>query len=151
MSAVATYEGMPFRRDAGRGGRLPACDCHAAAVARANVLLIGDAPIVRQIVRTFWSHDRGAPLPTWRTGSPLPRSGAVPVIVLYDVNALSADQQRDLSGQLESAVRAPQIVSTSATPLFAHVQAGRFCETLYYRLNTICIDLQDEHLHACRC
>jgi hypothetical protein len=141
---------MLFARGPWRAGRLPACDCRAAALSRANVLLIGDAPIVRQIVRTFWTYESGTPLPAWRPGSPLPQSGAAGVIVVYDVNALSADQQRALSAQLESGVRAPQIVSTSATPLFAQVQAGRFCETLYYRLNTICIDLQDDYLHACR-
>jgi len=149
VSNAAEPGGIAIPRGGVQVARLPGCDCRAAARSRANVLLIGDAPIVRQVVRTFWTYQMQAPLPTWRPGSLLLPDDA-PVIVLYDVNLLSTAQQQALSVRLESTGSAPQIVSTSATPLFARVQAGQFCETLYYRLNTICIDLQEGNLHTGR-
>ena len=61
-------------------------------------------------------------------------------VVLYDVEHLRpADQQRLLLW-LEEAPRRPQIISTSSRALFPLVCAGRFSESLYYRLNTVYLE-----------
>jgi transcriptional regulator of acetoin/glycerol metabolism len=39
-------------------------------------------------------------------------------------------------------VRRPQIVATSGVPVYPLVEADRFSGILYYRLNTILLDMQ---------
>jgi DNA-binding NtrC family response regulator len=54
---------------------------------------------------------------------------------------LTNDEQRHLLGWLESPARRARIVSTTSTRLLPRVRAGEFIETLYYNLNTICVDV----------
>jgi hypothetical protein len=61
-------------------------------------------------------------------------------VVLHDVEHLRpADQQRLLQW-LEEAPQRPQIISTSSRALYPLVCAGRFSESLYYRLNSVYLD-----------
>ena len=43
-----------------------------------------------------------------------------------------------------------QVVSTAAVPLWPNVKAGAFNETLYYRLNTVCVNVDVEQQFAWR-
>jgi transcriptional regulator of acetoin/glycerol metabolism len=62
-------------------------------------------------------------------------------MVLHDVGRLQPHEQLDLLAWLEQADGRTQVVSTSATPLLPRVQCGAFIDTLYYRLNTVCVDV----------
>jgi PEGA domain-containing protein/sigma-54-interacting transcriptional regulator len=61
-------------------------------------------------------------------------------VVLQDVEHLRPADQRRLLRWLEKAPQRPQIISTSSRPLYPLVGAGRFSETLYYRLNSVHLD-----------
>ena len=61
--------------------------------------------------------------------------------MLHDVGTLPLDEQLRLLDWLERAEGRTQVVSTSTTPLLPRVQAGAFIDTLYYRLNTVCVDV----------
>jgi transcriptional regulator of acetoin/glycerol metabolism len=57
------------------------------------------------------------------------------------VGALSHDDQLHLLDWLEHAVARTQVISTTSGPLLPLVQTGGFIETLFYRLNTVCLDV----------
>ena len=61
--------------------------------------------------------------------------------MLHDVGALTTDDQLRLLDWLERAEGRTQVVSTSSAPLLPRVHAGSFIDTLYYRLNTVCVDV----------
>jgi DNA-binding NtrC family response regulator len=61
--------------------------------------------------------------------------------VLQEAGALSAEDQLQLLDWLEQAEGRTQVVSTSTTALLPRVHAGGFIDTLYYRLNTVCVDV----------
>ena len=61
-------------------------------------------------------------------------------LLLYNATEMSAARQTALCGWLDNAP-ATRVVTTVQTPLYPQVQAGLFLATLYYRLNTITIDM----------
>ena len=64
-------------------------------------------------------------------------------LVIRHVDRLSASQQQQLSCKLERASDGlERVVATTAVPLFELVTAGLFLEVLYYRLNTVLVDLR---------
>ena len=70
----------------------------------------------------------------------LPAVGRVGAIVLNDVGALAIQEQIQLLEWLNTAQGRTQVVSTAPTLLLPRVKAGAFIDTLYYRLNTLCLD-----------
>jgi DNA-binding NtrC family response regulator len=64
------------------------------------------------------------------------RSGT---LILNEVDALPADDQRRLLLWLD-APREVQVISTTSACMLSRIQAGTFSETLYYRLNIILVD-----------
>jgi transcriptional regulator of acetoin/glycerol metabolism len=62
-------------------------------------------------------------------------------MVLHDVGLMQPNEQLDLLAWLEQAAGRTQVVSTSPTPLMPRVHTGLFIDTLYYRLNTVCVDV----------
>ena len=63
-------------------------------------------------------------------------------VILSGVEVLAREDQRRLMAWLERGDR-PRVISTSRVSLLPIIQAGMFIESLYYRLNTMCIDLTD--------
>jgi DNA-binding NtrC family response regulator len=57
------------------------------------------------------------------------------------VHALPLSDQRRLVAWLELAKGRTQVVSTTSAPLLPLVNAGQFIATLFYRLNTVCVDV----------
>ena len=76
-----------------------------------------------------------------------PDSGQEPstILVVRRVDLFDDSDQRRLAEVL-GADTAPvrQVITTSGQSLFALVETGHFPETLYYRLNTIRLDLKDD-------
>jgi hypothetical protein len=123
-------------------------DLELARNSEVNVLIVGPEPGAEELVRrllpqtagqvadnriTVRCHDGLMPLP-----SP---PGGEATLVIRDVDALSSGEQYRLLQWLDAASDHGPIVSTAAAPLLPLVEAGMFSEALFYRLNTIYIDL----------
>jgi Sigma-54 interaction domain len=117
-------------------------DWRLARTAHVNLLLIHRNREIQNLLDLIVS-DLPKPVATWRPGERLllPPSARPGTLVLRDVGALSADDQERLAKWLEDAEGRTQVVSTTASPLLPRVQSGRFDETLYYRLNTVYVDV----------
>jgi hypothetical protein len=145
--AGATQVAMPFGHDPTR----PEDWRHARAeylslllmgMPRVNLLLIGVDGTVWNVLGTLLL-DLHEPIATWCPGQPfvLPPPGRIGTLILHDIGALTPDEQRHLLKWLEQAAGRTQIISTASAPLLPAVKAGTFPENLYYRLNTVCVDL----------
>ena len=62
-------------------------------------------------------------------------------MILQDVGALTDGDQHRLLDWLDRTPGRTQVVSTTPAPLYPRVQAGAFIDRLYYRLNTVCMDV----------
>lgn len=121
-----------------------------ARLPRVNVLVIGPDDAVDGMV-AFVKSERaagpydGAPVAIWRPGKPfvLPSPESTALMILRDVDTLVHGDQYRLVEWLVRASGRVQVVSTSSSPLMPLVEAGVFMQTLYYRLNTIYMDLTD--------
>jgi hypothetical protein len=63
-------------------------------------------------------------------------------LVIRDVDRLDARQQERLSGWMCHQRPAVQVLALARTPLFAQVLDGRFSPELYYRLNTVLVEVR---------
>jgi sigma-54-interacting transcriptional regulator len=113
-----------------------------SGIPRVNVLLIG-------INGGVWSHletllpDLDEPVTTWSQGQKLvlPPPERTGTMILHEVGSLPhADQLRMLEW-LELTAGRTQVVSTSSSPMLPRVESCAFNDTLYYRLNIVCVDL----------
>ena len=109
---------------------------------RVNLLLVAPVGVVRFVLESLLL-DLQEPIAHWHKGERL----ALPVehqggtLVLHESGSLTHDDQLRLLDWLERADGRTQVVSTSSSPLLPRVQAGTFIDTLYYRLNTVCVDV----------
>jgi hypothetical protein len=109
---------------------------------RVNLLLVGVDGMVWNVLGTLLL-DLQDPITTWMPGQPLvlPPSGQSGTLLLHDLGSMTHEEQLRLLGWLEQARGRTQVVSTAASPVLPRVRTGEFLETLYYRLNTVCVDL----------
>ena len=137
----------PFPRgsklpDHWRMARAAHVDLLLMGMPRVNLLLIAADGVVRYVIESLLL-DLQEPIARWKPGErltlPSPSDGGT--LVLHDVGALSGDDQLRLIDWLERAEGRTQVVSTSSTPLLPRVDSGVFVDTLYYRLNTVCVDV----------
>jgi len=121
---------------------------HIVKTGRPNALIMGAADAVEQCLAALLPHlDRPVCLGVLDTV--LSSTDEVKTCVIRDVHELSEDQQQRLSSWLEQAAgRRMRIVSTTTLPLFQLVAAGLFLEALYYRLNTVLLDIRRQN--TCR-
>jgi hypothetical protein len=108
---------------------------------RVNVLLMGSNDLVHRVMAAL--HERFAePVARWSPGEqfvlpPVEEGGTV---LLNDVGSLQIQEQIQLLEWLTSAHGRTQVVSTTPVLLLPRIKAGAFIDTLYYRLNTVCLD-----------
>jgi hypothetical protein len=109
---------------------------------RVNLLLVAPDGVVRYVLESLLLNLR-EPIARWSPGQPLdlPPHGHIGTMVLHEVGSLSPHEQLELLDWLEVTDGRTQVVSTSPTPLLPRVQCGAFIDTLYYRLNTVCVDV----------
>ena len=109
---------------------------------RVNLLLIAPDGVVRFVLESLLLNLR-EPIARRTNGHALalPPHGLTGTLVLHDVGRLQPHEQLDLLEWLEQGDGRTQVVSTSPTPLLPRVQCGAFIDTLYYRLNTVCVDV----------
>ena len=137
----------PFPRgsklpDHWRMARAAHVDLLLMGMPRVNLLLIAPEGVIRYVIESLLL-DLQEPIARRRPGEHLtlssPSDGGT--LVIHDVGSLGADDQLRLLDWLERAEGRTQVVSTSATPLLPRVTSGTFIDTLYYRLNTVCVDV----------
>jgi len=116
-------------------------DCRLARSAGVNLLIV--VPERANGFADLLMAELATPVVAWRPGERLmlPQPAQTGTLLLHNVGALSLLDQRYLVEWLERAAGRTQVVSTTPTALLPLVQAGTFLARLYYRLNTVCVDL----------
>ena len=112
---------------------------------RVNVLLMGTNDVVHRVLAAL--HERlHEPVARWSPGEQfvLPPVEDGGTVLLNDVGALAIQEQIQLLEWLTNAQGRTQVVSTAPSLLLPRVKAGAFIDTLYYRLNTVCLDATAE-------
>jgi hypothetical protein len=119
----------------------PPEDWRALLRTRAHMLVMGSHSGLSAFARAARSELR-EPIASISGGTPLFLEGAR-TLILGDVNTLdSAGQQRLLAWMNERRNADTQILALTSARVFAFVESG-FDPNLYYRLNTIYLELQD--------
>ena len=118
-------------------------DLQVAGMPQTNLLLIGSPGATRIVMEMLWLELR-EPIVTWRPDQPLelPAPGRASTLVLHDVDELSHDEQQQVLRWLDETAGRIRVVSTTRTSLWPRIKAGAFSDTLYYRLNTVCADIE---------
>ena len=109
------------------------------------MLLVGPGDVVEKVLDTIAPGVR-TPVASWRPGElfVLPLTTSIGTMIFRDVDALTLSDQRLLLDWLERVAGRTQVVSTVSAPLMPRVEAGTFLDVLYYRLNTIYMDVTDQ-------
>ena len=71
----------------------------------------------------------------------LPSAADTGTLILHEVGSLTHDDQVRLLAWLDQSAGRTRVVSTASASLFARVEAGLFLERLYYRLNTVSLNV----------
>jgi hypothetical protein len=109
---------------------------------RANMLVVGEraaldafvASAVDEMSEPVWLLGPSQHIPTERCGT----------FVLYDASRLDDLQQRELATVLSDDVPQLQVISLSEHHLWRRDRAPSIQTDLYYRLNTICLEIELE-------
>ena len=122
-------------------------DLNLARGLKANLLVVGAERLVLSLVSSLVADVNPDFMIRCRDGlPPLPRTSSQSgIVVLRDVDALKQEEQLRFLDWLNSSKRI-QVVSTASEPLLGLVAARAFDAALYYRLNTVYIDLTVERL-----
>ena len=117
-------------------------DLHMTSMQRVNVLLMGTDPVIDDALARLVPTLR-QPVRHWTPADPLelPSPAQSGTMILREVGALPRIDQYRLLKWLEVSGGRTQVVSTTTAPLIALVEAGAFHDTLYYRLNVVCVDV----------
>ena len=106
---------------------------------RPNVLIEGPQAATEAVLGALRAHC-GEPVGDWDERLEDQRP---PTLIVRDVAALTAIDQQRLLHWLEIGERS-QVLSTTAQPLFALVERRQFLATLFYRLNVLRLDVQQD-------
>lgn len=109
-----------------------------------NLLLAGAHGAIRTTLGTLLRNVEG-PILAWYPGERLvlPRHPRVGTMILHEVGLMDYEDQLQLLEWLETRAARIQIVSTTSSPLLPRVESGAFNDTLYYRLNTMHVDVNE--------
>jgi hypothetical protein len=107
----------------------------------ANMLIIGPRPILDAFLAAAADYLQGpVHLVTPADIIPLDCRGT---LVVYDASSLAGCQQEALSALCNEVIDRPRIISLSETHLWQSDAPIALPLDLYYRLNTICLDMRD--------
>lgn len=108
---------------------------------RANVLIIGTGHALDSLL-TELRRDLREPVACVPPGGLLP-SGTPQTLIIMGLDVLDAASQRSLAAWMDAPHRArTQIIALAERPPYARLKEGLFDAALYYRLNTICFELE---------
>ena len=116
-------------------------DWELACAARVNVWLRGPQHTTRAALTTL-GPVLSEPVVTLRAGAPLvlvPRS--IATLIVEDVSALALDDQQRLLAWLDDVAEGTRVISVTSAPILPLLESGAFLGALYYRLNTVYVDL----------
>jgi Sigma-54 interaction domain len=120
---------------------VPPTDWRVILRTRANVLVTGPKDALAVFVQTARSEMRDQ-IRTSGPGLPPFLDGAR-TLILNDVDALPATDQQRLRVWFDERQNADvQVISVTSQPLFELVNANVFDAQLYYRLNTIVLEIE---------
>ena len=112
------------------------------SLTRPNVLVIGPVAQTEAAVTAIVAAV-GKPARLWAPDVPLPVRADGRAIVIRDVATLSPVLQKAWLAWLSTQQRRrPHIIATSSIAVFPLIAQGMFLADLYYRLNTILLDLR---------
>lgn len=116
--------------------------------AQVNVLLLGKSRTTATLIDEMRPH-LVEPVVSVRGGdSPdLNSLPSVGTVVLCDLDELMSADQLALSAWLSESNRT-RVISTSQVSLVPLIDAGMFSDSLYYRLNILCLDMTGVSLRA---
>jgi hypothetical protein len=142
--AAAPRTGAPYAGNSARVSESPIWEWGFGRLPRANLLLVGTELMVSSFVCSLWSNF-DEPIMVRRRDDRLrlaPSSEPVGTMILYGVDTLTDDEQCALQDWLTVRSGRTRVVSTVSTSLLPMVEACAFSDWLYYRLNTVSIDLR---------
>ncbi len=123
-------------------------DLNLARSLKANLLVVGSERLVSSLVSSLVADVNPDFMIQCRDGlfrlPPKPSQSGI--VVLRDVEALEKVEQLRFLDWVDSPSNRLQVVSTASAPLLWLVEDRKFDATLYYRLNTVYIDLTVERL-----
>ena len=120
-------------------------DLNLARINKTNLLVVGTELLVSSLVSSLVADVDSHVMIRCRDGLRLPpTSSQSGTVVLRDVDALKKEEQFRLLDWMDSPSTRIQVVSTASVPLLRLVEGGAFDAGLYYRLNTVYIDLTVE-------
>jgi hypothetical protein len=124
------------------GPSAPRRELQVGVMPRTNVLVVGGSEATR-IVLDMLRLDLRGPVLKWRPGQPLelPTRGRAATMVLEDLTRLTDDEQVRILRWLDEVVGQIRVVSTTTVPIWPRVARGEFNDVLYYRLNTVYVDV----------
>ena len=108
---------------------------------RANVLVVGPDDALRRLLDAILPSLR-EPISRLAPGHSVlpPAVGECGTLIIENVGALQLHDRHQLFDWLTATVGRTQVVSTTVIGLLPLIETGAFIETLYYRLNTVCVD-----------
>jgi hypothetical protein len=106
-----------------------------------NALLIG-APHLTAVAVGMLARGARSPIVRWN-----PAQWDIPAmiagtLVIDDVECLDKSQQEELSRWIGVRGSAVRVLALARAPLFAQVTDGRFSAALYYRINTVTVEMR---------
>jgi hypothetical protein len=139
---LSTPTPTPQFRKPRRVPSAPRRELQVGVMPRTNVLVVGSSEATR-IVLDMLRLDLRGPVLKWRPGQPLelPTRGRAATMVLEDLTRLTDDEQVRILRWLDEVVGQIRVVSTTTVPIWPRVARGEFNDVLYYRLNTVYVDV----------
>jgi hypothetical protein len=87
------------------------------------------------------------PIVQWRTRAAVKQPLATGTLMIWDIAALDRAQQEQLISWMDSHPEV-QVISIAEHSLFPLVISGTFLDSLYYRLNVLCLSVSEHDPHA---
>jgi hypothetical protein len=104
------------------------------------VLLIGAEPDTDRAIQSITAQGQDA-IAAWPDASAAPLPPATPFTLLVrNAASLDAHEQERLHHWLGERSGAVRVIATSPVPLYGLVERHQFLESLYYRLNVVCLE-----------
>jgi Sigma-54 interaction domain len=118
-------------------------DAEAALLKRVpahNLLLIGPSSATRAVIDDLMS-SLVAPVVCWDGGTADLPSDSIGSLIIHGVASLTPANQHRLLEWLKSQSPRRSVIATSIEPFYPDVETGLFSDSLYYRLNTVTVQL----------
>jgi hypothetical protein len=119
--------------------------------AQPHALLVGSEASANAAILRLLPYLR-APVVRWQPAALAePAAQLMGTLVIWDVDTLDRMQQERLLAWIDSHAADVQVISVGKGPVFPLVQRGEFLAPLYYRLNMMLLDVDEQSSRDIRC